>query len=70
MDWMHFGKMLVIIFGFFGVGFIMINLRHIIKGEEFRGTCASSNPALKDDDGGCSMCGAKPNEVCQAEGAA
>ncbi|MDG2426646.1 MAG: membrane or secreted protein [Flavobacteriales bacterium] len=37
------------------------------KGGEFAGTCASNNPALKDESGGCSVCGANPEDVCQKE---
>jgi hypothetical protein len=37
------------------------------KGGEFAGTCASNNPALKDESGGCSVCGASPEDVCQKE---
>ena len=31
------------------------------------GTCASNNPMLRSDDGGCSVCGARPQDACQAE---
>ena len=58
---------LLIIFVVFGLSFAMINIRHLIVGEEFRGTCASANPALKTEDGNCSFCGSKPGEVCKDE---
>ncbi len=35
------------------------------KGGTFSGTCASNNPMLKEEGGGCGMCGAKPDEVCK-----
>jgi len=36
------------------------------KDGEFAGTCASNNPLLKDDSGGCTVCGAKPTEQCKS----
>lgn len=49
----------------FGISFILINLRQVVTGQEFRGTCASNNPMLKDEIGECSVCGKKPEEECQ-----
>lgn len=54
---MEFFVVLGIIFGVFALSFAMINIRYIFKKEEFRGTCASANPALKDELGECSSCG-------------
>ena len=54
-----------IIFGIFGVSFLLINIRHIFTGNEFRGTCATNNPMLKNQIGECSVCGKKPDEECQ-----
>ncbi len=54
----------LIVFAIFGISFLLINIRHIIKGEEFRGTCASNNPMLEDKFGSCSVCGRKPGEDC------
>ncbi len=56
---------LVIIFGVFGLSFVLINIRHIVTGNEFRGTCATNNPMLKDDLGECSVCGKSPEEECK-----
>ena len=56
---------LLIIFVVFGGSFLLINIRYIVTGNEFRGTCASNNPMLKNDIGECSMCGKKPEEDCQ-----
>ena len=55
----------LIIFGIFGASFILINIRHIFTGNEFRGTCASNNPMIKNNMGECSVCGKKPEEECQ-----
>lgn len=54
-----------IIFGVFGISFILINLRHIVTGNEFRGSCATNNPMLKDQLGDCSLCGKKADEACK-----
>ncbi len=61
----QFAYSLLIIFCVFGISFMLINLRHIVTGNEFRGTCASNNPMLKDELGECSLCGKKPEEECQ-----
>jgi len=61
----QFVSMFIIIFGVFIISFILINIRHIVTGNEFRGTCATNNPMLKDEIGDCSLCGKKPDEECQ-----
>ncbi len=55
----------ILIFVVFGVSFALINIRGIVKGEEFRGTCATNNPMLKSKIGDCTVCGKKADEVCQ-----
>ncbi|MEZ4951312.1 MAG: hypothetical protein R2879_21425 [Saprospiraceae bacterium] len=62
---MSFLYIFLIIFGAFGIGFVLINLRHIVTGNEFRGTCATNNPMLKDQIGECTVCGKKPEEACK-----
>lgn len=62
---MEFVYVLSIIFAVFGLAFIMINIRHILTGNEFRGTCATNNPMLKNEIGECTVCGSKPTEACQ-----
>ncbi len=64
---MEFWYVLLVIFIVFGVSFALINIRHIVIGEEFRGTCASDNPMLKNEIGECTVCGAKPGEACENE---
>ena len=56
---------LLIIFAVFGVSFILINIRHIVTGNEFRGTCATNNPMLENEIGTCTVCGRKPEEECK-----
>jgi hypothetical protein len=62
---MEFIYVLTIIFAVFGLSFVLINIRHIVTGKEFRGTCASNNPMLKDQIGECSLCGKKADEACK-----
>ena len=62
---MEFLSILAIIFVTFGVSFILINIRHIVTGNEFRGTCATNNPMLKSKVGECTVCGKKAEEDCQ-----
>lgn len=61
----EFLYILLIIFVTFGVSFILINLRQVVSGKEFRGTCASNNPMLKNKLGECGVCGKKPEEDCK-----
>jgi hypothetical protein len=62
---MEFLYVLGIIFGAFAISFALINIRHIFTGQEFRGTCATNNPLLKNQIGECSVCGKSPEESCK-----
>ncbi|MCO6476197.1 MAG: hypothetical protein J5I94_06210 [Phaeodactylibacter sp.] len=62
---MEFLYVLAIIFVVFGISFALINIRHIFTGQEFRGTCATNNPMLKNQVGECSVCGKTPEEECK-----
>lgn len=62
---MEFLYVLAIIFSVFGISFILINIRHIVTGNEFRGTCATNNPMLKSQVGDCQVCGKKADEECK-----
>lgn len=62
---MEFLYILAIVFGVFGISFILINIRQIVTGKEFRGTCATNNPMLKNQIGECSVCGKTPEEECK-----
>jgi len=61
----EFLYVLLIIFVIYGISFILINLRHIVTGNEFRGSCSSNNPMLKNQLGDCTVCGKKPEEDCK-----
>lgn len=39
----------------------------LVKGGEFRGTCATNNPMLRNKIGDCEVCGRKPGEACKGE---
>ena len=56
---------LSIIFGVFLVSFILIIIRHIVTGNEFRGTCSTNNPMVKDKFGNCNVCGKTEDEACK-----
>jgi len=61
----QFLAVFVIIAVTFGISFILINLRQVVTGQDFRGTCASNNPMLKNEIGECGVCGKKPEEECK-----
>lgn len=61
----QFLYMLLIIFVVFGVSFMLINLRQIVTGQEFRGTCSTNNPMIKDKFGTCTVCGKSGDEACK-----
>ncbi len=61
----QFLYILLIIFTVFGLSFFLINIRYIFTGNEFRGTCATNNPMLKNEIGECTVCGKTPEQDCQ-----
>ena len=62
---MEFLYVLAIVLVVLLISFPLINLRNVVTGKEFRGTCASNNPYLKDQLGDCKLCGKKADEVCK-----
>jgi hypothetical protein len=59
---------LLLTFALLGFAFAMIATRILlVKDGEFRGTCSSNNPYLKDQLGECTVCGKKVDEPCQLE---
>ena len=64
MEW----SVVLLAIGLIALGFAGISIKLLVKKDgEFAGTCASSNPLLKDESGSCSVCGARPQDVCLAE---
>lgn len=62
---MTFVYVLAIVFVVFGISFLLINIRQIVTGQEFRGTCATNNPMLKSEIGECTVCGKNADEACK-----
>ena len=51
-----------------GIGFAFIAIRILlVKGGEFKGTCASNNPLVQKADGSCGYCGRQAGEVCKED---
>lgn len=49
------------------LAFAGIAIKILVKKEgRFAGTCSSNNPMFKNQEGGCGICGAKPQEKCKA----
>lgn len=61
---MEFLYILGIIFVFFIVSFLMINIRLIFTGNSFRGTCGQVNAKLRNEIGECTVCGKKGDDLC------
>ncbi|MCP3930676.1 MAG: hypothetical protein GY705_16420 [Bacteroidetes bacterium] len=62
---MEFLYVLAIVFAFFALSFVLINIRHVVTGKEFRGTCSTNNPFSKNKIGGCGACGGKEEGTCK-----
>ena len=62
---MQFLYVFAIIFVVFGISFALINIRHILTGNEIRGTCSTNNPMLKNKIGDCTVCGKTADEACK-----
>jgi len=57
----------LIAIGFIGLFFVLMSVRLIfIKNGEFKGTCASQSPFLKNAGGKCGFCGKEVGE-CENE---
>jgi hypothetical protein len=61
---MEFLIIIGIFFLVFGLSFLLLNIRHLVTGEQFRGTCATNNPMVKNKFGECTTCGAKVGDDC------
>ena len=61
-------KVLLLTFGLLGLAVAGIAIKLLVKKDgEFAGTCASNNPMFQDDNGSCSVCGARPQDQCLNE---
>ncbi len=53
--------------GLLAIGVAGISIKLLLKKDgKFSGTCASNNPLLNKDGESCGLCGARPEEKCQA----
>ncbi len=62
---MEFLYVFLLIFVVFGISFVLINLRQVVTGQEFRGTCSTNNSLLKNEIGDCTVCGKTADEACK-----
>lgn len=53
--------LLAIVFAMFATRILLV------KDGEFKGTCSSNNPYLKNELGECTVCGKKVEEPCKLE---
>jgi len=61
-------KVLILTIGLLGLAVAGIAIKLLVKKDgEFAGTCASNNPMFQDDNGSCSVCGARPQDQCLNE---
>jgi len=50
------------------IGVTLLSVRLLlIKGGEFKGTCANNNPFLQKEGAVCGVCGRKAGEPCESE---
>ena len=61
----QFLTVFALVFSIFFISFLLINIRQIFIGKDFRGTCAQNNPLLKTQIGECTVCGKKSDEMCK-----
>jgi hypothetical protein len=60
-------KVIIISIVLLALAFAGIAIKILVKKNgQFSGTCSSNNPLLKQGDGACSICGAKPEEKCKS----
>lgn len=61
-------KLALITIGLLALAFAGIAIKILVKKNgEFAGTCASNNPMLQEEGGGCSVCGARPQDRCRQD---
>jgi hypothetical protein len=56
---------ILVAIGILGAAVVLLALRILVRGGEFRGTCASNNPYLRDKVGDCIACGQPDDAECE-----
>ena len=61
-------KLVLLTIGLLALAFAGIAIKIWAKKDgKFAGTCASQNPVLNSEGESCSVCGARPEEMCKSE---
>ena len=61
-------KLVLFSIGLLALGVLGIAIKIWAKKDgEFSGTCASNNPLLNQEGESCSVCGARPDEMCKED---
>ncbi|MFT4778485.1 MAG: rRNA maturation endonuclease Nob1 [Flavobacteriales bacterium] len=61
-------KLILLTIGLLALAFAGIAIKILVKKNgQFAGTCASNNPMFQEEGGGCSICGARPQDRCQQD---
>ena len=61
-------KLVLFYIGLLALGVLGIAIKIWAKKDgEFAGTCASNNPLLNQEGESCSVCGARPDEMCKED---
>jgi hypothetical protein len=61
-------KILLVAITLLGIGFALMALRILlVKGGEFKGTCANNNPFMQKQGVTCGVCGKTAGEPCQED---
>ena len=61
-------KLVLFSIGLLALGVLGIAIKIWAKKDgEFAGTCASNNPLLNQEGESCSVCGARPDEMCKED---
>lgn len=61
-------KLILLAIVLLAIAFAGIAVKILLKKNgKFAGTCASNNPILREEGASCSVCGARPEEMCKKE---
>ena len=67
-NYLYSMKLVLFSIGLLALGVLGIAIKIWAKKDgEFAGTCASNNPLLNQEGESCSVCGARPDEMCKED---